>query len=117
MWTGRPAASTIDFCGLLPLAPRIVASIAWMCPAWQSRSGSPSCASVWYQTTETLPASPATSHGQSTRVSGCATVSGADHVLPRPLVESSMIEFAAGVGAPLQPPLVPDWRLSVSHVT
>src|SRR5438105_15623381 len=105
------------FCGDLLVAFESDASMTWMCPVWQSRSGSPSCASVWYQTTETLPASPATSHGQSTRVSGCATVSGADHVLPRSLVESSMIEFAAGVGAPLQPPLVPDWRLSVSHVT
>src|SRR5436305_11938231 len=88
-----------------------------MCPAWQSRSGIPSRASVWYQTTETLPAPPAAIHGQRTRVPGCATVTGADHVAPMSFVEIIMIEFAAGVAAPLHPPLVPAWRLSVSHTT
>src|SRR5437660_11669820 len=86
-----------------------------MCPAWQSRSGIPSRVSVWYQTTETLPASPAAIHGHRTRVPGCATVTGADHVFPRSFVEIIMIEFAAGVAAPLQPPLVPAWRSSVSQ--
>src|SRR6266545_5310474 len=63
-------------------------------PVWQSRSGRPSCFSVWYQTTDTLPASPAAIHGQKTRVPGCAIVTGADHVAPRSVVETSMIEFA-----------------------
>src|SRR5205085_2401659 len=91
--------------------------MTWMCPVWQSRSGMPSCGSVWYQTTETLPASPAAIHGQSTRVPGCATVIGADHVRPRFFVASIMIEFGAGVCAPLQPPLVPAWRSLVSQTT
>src|SRR4051794_9981205 len=115
MWIARPAASTIAFCGLLPLAPVIEASMACTWPVWQSRSGRPSCSSVWYQTTETLPGSPAATHGQNTRVPGWATVAGADHVLPRSFVEIIMIEFAAGVAAPLQPPIVPAWRSSVSH--
>src|SRR5258708_24985051 len=78
-----------------------------MCPAGQWRPGRRSCGSVWYQTTETLRLSPAAIHGQSTRVPGFATVTGADHVLPRSFVEIIMIEFAAGVGPPLQPPPVP----------
>src|ERR671931_700237 len=86
-----------------------------MCAAWQSRSAS-SPGSVWYQTTETLPASPAATHGQRTRAAaGCATTTGDDHVLPRSFVETSMIEFGAGVGSPLQPPLVPACRSFVSH--
>src|SRR5438552_13965041 len=117
MCTARPAASTVDACGLALVAPRIDASIAWMCPVWQSRSGIPSWGSVWYQTTETLPESPAAIQGQNTRVPGCATVTGADQVWPRFFVETIMIEFGAGVGAPLQPPLVPAWRLSVSQTT
>src|SRR5437667_10070542 len=112
-----PAASTIHFCGFVVVAPVSEASIAWMWPVWQSRSGRLSCGSVWYQTTETLPASPAAIHGQKTRVPGWATVTGADQVLPRSFVEIMLIEFAAGVGAPLQPPLVPAWRSSVSQTT
>src|SRR5207248_1771699 len=78
----------------------------------------PSCASVWYQTTETFPASPAATHGQKTRaLPGWATATGDDHVAPRFLVETSMIEFGAGVAAPLQPPAVPACRLSVSQTT
>ena len=54
-----------------------------MSEAWQSLSASwpgPS----WYQTTETLPASPAATHGQNTRVlPGAVTVIGFDHVFPR----------------------------------
>src|SRR4051794_2371429 len=89
-----------------------------MCPVWQSRSGMPSCGSVWYQTTETLPESPAATHGQKTRaLPGCATVTGADHVFPRSFVEIIMIEFAAGVASPLQPPDVPACRSFVSHTT
>src|SRR6267154_375769 len=115
MCTTRPAASTAVACGLLPVALVIDDSITWMCPVWQSRSGRPSCGSVWYQTTETLPASPAAIHGQSTRVPGCATVTGADHVLPRSFVESIMIEFAAGVAAPEHPPAFPALRAFVSQ--
>ena len=75
-----------------------------------------SWASVWYQTTDTLPASPAAIHGQNTLTpSVCATVTGADQDLPRSVVETSMIELAAGVLAPLQPPVVPAWRSSVSQ--
>src|ERR671928_228645 len=66
----------------------------------------PSCGSVWYQTTDTFPASPAAIHGQSTRVPGCATVSGADHVFPRSFVEIIMIELGAGVCAPLRGDLI-----------
>ena len=113
--TKRPAASTVAPDGFLLAAFVSEASITWMCPAWQSRSGIPSRVSVWYQTTETLPASPAAIHGHRTRVPGCATVTGADHVFPRSFVEIIMIEFAAGVAAPLQPPLVPAWRSSVSQ--
>src|SRR5690242_5656494 len=116
MCTTRPAASTTDFCDALPAALVIDASITLMWPVWQSRSGCPSCGSVWYQTTETLPASPAAIHGHSTRVPGCVTVIGVDQVLPRSFVYMSMIEFGAGVSAPLQPPLVPACRLSVSQV-
>src|SRR6266581_3276421 len=102
MWIGRPAASVIHFCGDLPVAPMRDASIACTCPGWQSRSGRPSCGSVWYQTTETLPASPAVIHGQKTRaLPGCARAIGVDHVFPRSLVDVSMIEFGAGVGVPL----------------
>src|SRR5438552_4713675 len=117
MCTTRPAASTVVACGLLLVAAVTDASMTWMWPVWQSRSGRPSCVSLWYQMTDTLPASPAAIHGQKTRVPGCATVTGADHVLPRSVVEIIMIEFAAGVSLPLQPPLVPAWRLSVSHTT
>src|SRR5919202_660192 len=104
MCTTLPAASTTDFCGDLPAAFEIEASSTWMCPVWQSRSGMPSCGSVWYQTTETLPASPAAIHGHKTRIPGCETVTGADQVWPRFFVEIIMIEFGAGVRAPLQPP-------------
>src|ERR687888_1132514 len=104
-------------CTTLPAAFVIDASIAWTCPVWQSRSGMPSCGSVWYQTTETLPEPPAAIHGQKTRVPGCATVTGADQVWPRFFVETIMIELGAGVRAPLQPPLEPACRLSVSHKT
>src|SRR2546423_8534643 len=118
MCTTRPAASTTDFCGDLAVAFVIDASITWRCPVWQSRSGMPSCGSVWYQTTEILPPSPAAIHGQSTRaLPGWATVIGADHVFPRSRVYATMIEFAAGVGPPLQPPLVPACRSAVSQVT
>src|SRR5947208_9684116 len=111
MWTTRPAASTVQVCGFLAVAPTIDDSITCTCPVWQSRSGIPSCGSVWYQTTETLPASPAAIHGQKTRaLPGRATAIGVDHVLPRSFVEVSMIEFGAGVAAPSQPPLVPAWR-------
>src|SRR5438067_7511275 len=113
----RPAASTMNFCGALLVALRTDASIAWTWAVWQSTSGRPSCGSVWYQMTETLPASPAAIHGQKTRVPGWATVTGADHVLPRSFVETSITEFGAGVRAPSQPPLVPACRFSVSHVT
>src|SRR4051812_49489985 len=116
MWIGRPPASVIHFCGDLPVAPMSDASMACTCAGWQSRSGRPSPGSVWYQITETLPALPAAIHGQKTRaLPGCATAIGVDQVLPRSFVEVSMIEFAAGVGAPLQPPVVPGWRLSVSQ--
>src|SRR2546426_12471661 len=82
-------------------------------------------ASVWYQMTETVPASPAAIHGQNTLVPGWEMVIGADHVFPRSLVEIIMIEFGAGVlmfepTVPRvlgQPPLVFGWRLSGSQTT
>src|SRR5919199_1220521 len=117
MWTTLPAASTTDFCDALPAAFVIDASITWTWPVWQSRSGIPSCGSVWYQTTDTLPESPAAIHGQNTRVPGCATVTGADQVWPRLFVETIMIEFGPGARAPLGPPLVPAWGSSVSQTT
>ena len=116
--TTRPAASTVHCCGFLALAPTIDASIACTCPVWQSRSGIPSCGSVWYQTTETLPASPAAIHGQKTRAfPGRATAAGADQVAPMSFVKTIWIEFGAGVSAPSHPPLVPDCRSFVSQTT
>src|SRR6266852_992889 len=67
MCTTRPTASVVAMDRLVLDAFRIVASSTWMWPVWQSRSGRLSCASVWYQTTETLPASPAVTQGQRTR--------------------------------------------------
>ena len=118
MWIGRPAASTVVPAGFVPVAPVSEASITWTCPVWQSRSGIPSCGSVWYQTTETLPASPAAIHGQKTRAfDGCATANGFVQVFPRSFVEIIRIWFGAGVSAPSQPPLVPAWRVLVSQTT
>src|SRR2546423_22993 len=107
MWTGRPSASTTDFCGVLLAALVSDASITWMWPGWQSRSGSPSCGSVWYQTIETLPASPAAIHGQNTRVPGCATAAGADPLFPRALVAADLIEVAPRGRPPGPPPRDP----------
>src|SRR6266699_985209 len=102
-----PAASTVCCVRLLDVAFRIDASITWMCAAWQSRSAT-SPGSVWYQTTETLPASPAVTHGQKTRAfAGAAIVIGADHVRPKLDDDAIITLLGAALGPPLQPPVVP----------
>ena len=63
------------------------------------------------------PLRPSFADGYRNETQVVGTVMGADHVFPRSFVETSMIEFAAGVSTPSQPPLVPAWRSSVSHVT
>ena len=111
----RPAASTTPTERPELVAFRRVASIAWMCAGWQSRSAS-SPGSVWYQTIETLPASPAITHGHTTRVFVALTiVAGADHVLPQSFENDICTEFGAGVCAPLHPPVVPACRWSGVH--
>src|SRR2546422_4240247 len=94
------------------VALRIVACFTCTCASWQSRSAS-SPGSVWYQTTETFPALPATSHGQKARAfDGLEIVTGAAHVLPQSVDHVSRTSFGAGVGLPSQPPVVPFWRSS-----
>src|SRR3954468_3660080 len=63
--------------------------------------------SYWYQTTETEPAFPACTHGHSTVVPGCVTVSGFDQVTPWSVDQASWTEFARVVSSRPQPPLVP----------
>src|SRR2546423_15697308 len=83
--------------GLAPVAPVTVAAITETLPVPQSGSVT---RSYWYQTTPTLPALPAVTHGQSTRWPACrATVRGALQVWP-PSVETAIwTEFASGVAA------------------
>src|SRR3954452_13978054 len=76
-----------------------------MFAVWQSRSAS---LSDWYQTTETLPGSPATIQGQNTRPRGVwATTTGRDHVRPKSCETIILIELGAGPEPPSQPFLVP----------
>src|SRR3954467_6745985 len=102
----RPTASTRCTVREELVAFWIVASMTRMCACWQSRSAtSPLC--VWYQTTETLPASPAAIHGQKTRAfAGAATSIGPPQDLPRLDVHIIRMRFGAADGPPLQPPVV-----------
>src|SRR5256885_4898578 len=110
---GRPTTSVVCAFGAVDDAPVIVDSMTLSFAFWQARS---TTLSVWYQTTLTLPASPATAHGQNARaLAGEATARGADHVWPKSFEYDIRTLLAAGVSAPSQPPLVPAWRGSVSH--
>src|SRR3954451_19552467 len=87
--------------------------------SWQSGS---TTLSVWYQTIDSLPASPATAHGHSTRaLGGLATATGADHVCPKSFDTAIMMWFGAGLGVvtaglSVQPPLVFVTRSFVSQI-
>ena len=72
---------------------------------------------LWYQTTETLPGSPAIAHGHSTRALGGAAIAvGCDHVWPQSFETVIMIWLASGVGPLPQPPVPFALRGSVSQV-
>src|SRR5438874_4457141 len=102
---GRPTTSAVCPLGELDDAPVIVSSITRSFAFSHARS---TTLSVWYQTTLTLPASPATAHGQNARaLAGAATVLGADQVWPKSFEYEIAILFASGVSAPSQPPDVP----------
>src|SRR5207302_2304093 len=90
-----------------------------------SQSGS-TILSIWYQTTDTLPAEPATLQGQSTRALPCeARLTGALNVhAPRPtwVPATNIIRLGSGVGPPpvlgtswLQPPVPLGSRSFVSQ--
>ena len=105
---GRRAASTTVSLGWEVVAPLIVAAITETFPVPQSGSVT---RSYWYQTTPTLPVSPAVTHGHSRR---CpvrrATTFGALHVLPPSLDTDISTEFASGVcaGAGVPKPSLPE---------
>src|SRR5436305_11957512 len=87
-----------------------------------SQSGSISL-SVWYQTIESLPASPATAQGHSTRAcGGLAMSTGADQVFPKSVEYAIFTWLGSGSGALLCPgwywhgPVVPAFRSSVSQI-
>src|SRR3954447_1893362 len=78
---GRPTASAVVSDGDPVSAPVTVADRTEMSASWQARS---TTLSVWYQTTLTLPLSPAVIHGQKTRLpAGAAIVCGVDQVAPK----------------------------------
>src|SRR5438128_5308406 len=87
-----------------------------------SQSGSISL-SVWYQTIESFPASPATAHGHSTRAfGGLAMSTGADQVFPKSVEYAILTWLGSGRGA-FGPgdwywhgPVVPARRSSVSQI-
>src|SRR3954447_7850663 len=111
---GRPTISAVCALGEVVDAPVIVDSITRSSAGWHSRAAS---LFVWYQTTLTLPASPATAHGQKARaLAGDATARGADQVWPKSLEYDITTWLGAGVSAPSHPPVVPAWRGSVSQI-
>src|SRR4051812_35454025 len=72
--------------------------------------------SLWYQTTETLPGSPPTAHGHTTRwPAGAAMSTGADHVLPKSFETAILIWLGNGAGSPPQPVLLFSSRVFVSQ--
>src|SRR3954447_9931304 len=78
---GEPFASAVKICGEFVSAPMTLALIARRAAFGHARSSS-FC--VWYQTTLTLPGSPAATHGQNVRCpAGAATVIGAFQCAPR----------------------------------
>src|SRR4051794_2536146 len=87
--------------------------------SWQSGS---TTLLVWYQTIDSLPASPATAHGHSTRAfGGLAMATGADQVCPKSFDTAIMMWFGAGsgtgfTGLSVQPPLVFLTRSFVSQI-
>src|SRR4051795_8250885 len=90
----RPLAFAVAIAGLGASALRMCASPIVMSESSQSRSAT---LFDWYQTTETLPASPAATHGQKTRPESlCATVTGADQVVPKSF--DTAIRTLLGVG-------------------
>src|SRR4051794_39236023 len=90
----RPLAFAVAIAGLGASALRMCASPIVTSESSQSRS---TTLFDWYQTTETLPASPAAIHGQKTRPEFvCATVIGVDHVLPKSREIDSLTLFASG---------------------
>src|SRR5258705_7985082 len=97
---GRPAASTIVGCEAGFVASNSCASISeyfgWGLSA-SAQSGSV-IRSVWYQTTESLPASTASIHGHSTRAFAGAAIVRAVHVTPWSFEIASLIVFASGAG-------------------
>src|SRR3954470_14483532 len=122
LWIGRPTGSTIEIDGDPVSAPEIDAARIEMFDDSQSRSTS---LSDWYQTIETLPASPAATHGQKARApDGAAMVIGGAQVLPMSLEYEYSIWLGCGVPpAPLpvgevfaQPPLS-EARGSVSQTS
>ena len=78
---GRPTASAVKICGEFVSAPRTVALMMRRSAFWHARSAR---LLVSYQTTLTLPASPAATHGQKVRwPGGAAIVTGAFQCSPR----------------------------------
>src|SRR3954452_23715128 len=112
---GRPAASAFaDVLGVALAAPVSVTVWIRSFAGWQARS---TTLSVSYQTTLSLPASPATAHGHSARTfDGDAIACGADQVAPKSFEKDIRTWLGAGVGLPSQPPAVPACEGLVSQI-
>src|SRR5215212_7821588 len=75
---GRPTGSTVSI--LRPLLSAL-RTVAWKIEIFDGSHATSTSLSVWYQTIESLPASPAATHGQNTRwPCGAAIVIASDHV-------------------------------------